>query len=70
MEKAITHGKKDLRPFIKHCMEDREFWNAVGIPTKECFYIEKLGMNQEQIDKFYECMVGLVRLSKELNKKL
>lgn len=70
MEKAIPHGNKDLRPFIRHCMEDREFWNAVGIPTKECFYIEKLGMNQEQIDKFYECIGGLVYLSKELNKKL
>lgn len=70
MYKAIQHGNKDLRPFIKHCLEDREFWNAVGIPTKERFYIEKLKMNQEQIDKFYECMVSLVRLSKELNKKL
>lgn len=67
MDKAAPHGKKDLRPFIKHCMEDSEFWNAVGIPTKEKYYINKLGMTQEQISKFYECIIGLVQLSKELN---
>lgn len=60
---------KNLKPFIKHCMEDNEFWLSGGIPTKESYYIDKLNLNQEQVHMFYEAMVTLQQLSKEINRK-
>lgn len=59
--------KKDLRTFIKHCLEDKEFWMAGGIPTKEQYYIKKLNMTEEQVHEFYEAMCSLQRLAKELS---
>ena len=61
--------KKDLRNFIKHCMTDDEFWLAGGIPTKEKYYINKLGLTEEQLNVFYDAMVGLQQLSKEISRK-
>ena len=60
--------KKDLRTFVKHCMEDSEFWVSGGIPTKEEFYIKKLGLSEEQLAVFYDAMVSLQQLSKEIQK--
>ena len=56
----------DLRPFIKHCLLDNEFWISGGIPTKEKYYIKKLGMTEEQEHEFYEVMCILQHLAKEL----
>ena len=65
----MMNMKKDLRPFIKHCMTDEEFWLAGGIPTKEKYYVDKLGLTEEQLSVFYEAMVGLQQLSKEIGRK-
>ena len=61
--------KKDLRNFIKHCMTDEEFWLAGGIPTKETYYIDKLNLTDDQLSVFYEAMVSLQQLSKEVSRK-
>lgn len=65
----MINMKKDLRPFIKHCMEDKEFWISGGIPTKEEYYINKLDLTEEQVAVFYDAMVSLQQLAKEINRK-
>lgn len=59
---------KDLREFIKHCLSDEEFWLRGGIPTNEKQYIESLGMTEEQTHDFYEAMIGLQQLAKDLQR--
>ena len=61
--------KKDLRNFIKHFMTDEEFWLACGIPTKEKYYVDKLNMTEEQLAVFYDAMIGLQQLAKEISRK-
>lgn len=65
----VEGGKevKDLRNFIKHTINDTEFWDAGGIPTKERYYIEKYKMTEEQVSRFYTAMCELQRLNKEIN---
>ena len=61
--------KFDLRPFIKYCLSDVEFWIAGGIPAKEDYYINKLNMTEEQVSKFYNAMCDLHYLAKEIAKQ-
>ena len=58
--------KKDLRPFIKHCLSDAEFWQHGGIPEKEAYYINKLNITEEQLHIFYVAMCNLQQLAKEI----
>lgn len=67
-KEKIEKEKIDLRPFIKHCLSDAEFWQCGGIPTKEKYYINKLNMTEEQLHIFYEAMCSLQQLAKELKK--
>lgn len=62
-------GKFDLRPFIRHCLTDKEFWESGGIPTKEKYYIDKLNMTEEQVHVFYDAMCSLQHLSKEIARQ-
>ena len=59
----------NLKPFIKHCLSDEEFWQRGGIPTKENYYINKLNMTDEQVGIFYEHMIGLLHLEREIAKQ-
>lgn len=61
--------KKDLRPFIRHCLEDTEFWMGGGIPTKEQYYLKKLNMTEEQEHEFYTAMCSLQHLARELKEE-
>ena len=62
-------SKFDLRPFIKNCLADSEFWQRGGIPVKERYYIEKLHMTDEQVHEFYDAMCSLQQLAKEIMKQ-
>lgn len=60
---------KSLKAFIEHCMNDSEFWDRGGIPTKEEYYIKKLGMTEEEVHLFYEAMSQLYRLNKDIEAR-
>lgn len=60
--------KHDLANFIKHAMDDSEFWLAGGIPTKEEYYINKYNMTEEQVYIFYDAMCSLQTLNREINQ--
>ena len=62
-------SKFDLRPFIRECLTDEEFWLRAGIPEKEKYYIEKLNMTNEQVGLFYDSMCGLQQLAKEIGRQ-
>lgn len=59
----------NLKNFINHCITDEEFWMRGGIPSKEKYYINKLGMTEEQVNSFYDAMVTLQHLAKELKEE-
>ena len=52
--------------FVKHCLTDNEFMDAGGIPTKEKFYLKKLGweIGSEELSRFYDAVYALRELIK------
>ncbi len=68
---CVVYDEKqfDLRPFIKNCLSDTEFWWACGIPVKEKYYIKKMNMKEEKVNGFYEAMYSLQQLAKEIERQ-
>lgn len=54
--------------FVKHCMADEEF-GCGGIPTKETYYLKKLGWSEAEIHKFYEAMCTIKFMNDDANRK-
>lgn len=58
-----------IKSFILSCLNDEEFWRAGGIPAHEKQYIKGLGLNEEQVNRFYTAMIDLYNLNREVGKK-
>lgn len=54
--------------FVKHCIADDEF-GCGGIPTKESYYLKKLGWDEATINKFYEAMCTIKFMNDDANRK-
>ena len=59
----MTSKKKTVYNFAKHCLNDPE-WNAGGMPTKEEYYLKKLGWTTEsdELEIFYNALRKIWRL--------
>lgn len=69
-------AKTSIYSFAKYCMQDEEF-NKGGIPQKERYYFDQLGMKyavdkdgcviaeSKDISDFYVAMATLYRLNKK-----
>lgn len=67
MDKSLI----DIRPFIKRCLEDKEVWISGGcmdVKTEQ-FYINKYGMTEDQVDRFWKAICILHGLDYELKKR-
>ena len=54
--------------FARHCMTDDEF-ECGGIPTRESYYLKKLGWDEATINKFYEAMCTIKFMNDDANRK-
>ena len=54
--------------FVKHCIADDEF-GCGGIPTKESYYLKKLGWDEATINKFYDAMIAIKYMNDDANRK-
>jgi hypothetical protein len=63
---VVRRMPKDLRRFVRHCLDDSQFWDLGGIPSREKEFIENLSLNEEQLCTFYAALQALRVLAKSL----
>ena len=54
--------------FVRHCMTDDEF-RCGGIPTRESYYLKKLGWDEATTNKFYEAMCTIKFMNDDENRR-